>query len=340
MAGYKNNFIKYFHFINSAFSTEKLIKLSKQNLLVPVYHLISDIKVPHVEHLYKIKNTQAFKKDLDFLLKHYQPISYNDLLELKLKGEQVKKNTFLLTFDDGLSEFHNVVAPILIEKGIPAINFLNSDFVDNKNLFFRYKVSLLIEKISKNETLLNDEKVKKWFQQFDSNLNYKRTLLGITHQNKNLLDDLASLLSLDFDLFLKEKEPYLTSNQIFDLQKKGFGFGAHSVNHPEYRFLTLEEQIQQTTDCLAFLEKNSLSTNKTFAFPFTDYGVKKDFFDELLKEQKIVDISFACGGLKYETFPCHIQRVPLELGNLGAKQIVNSEYVYFLLKKIFGRKYD
>ena len=37
-----------------------------------------------------------------------------------------------LTFDDGFRELHDVVAPILLRKGIPATFFVNSAFIDNK----------------------------------------------------------------------------------------------------------------------------------------------------------------------------------------------------------------
>ncbi len=337
MAGYKHIFTKYINVLSTAIPTNLLISLTNQKLIVPVYHLISDEKVPHIDNLYQVKKVNQFKKDLDFLLKNYNPISYSDFEELILKCEKPKKNSFLLTFDDGLSEFNDVIAPILFEKGIPAINFLNSDFVDNKNLFFRYKVSLLIEEISKNESILNEKNVQIWFSQFSKEKNYKTVLKEINFNNKHLLNDLAVLLNVDFKDYLETKKPYLTSNEIIDLQKKGFHFGAHSVNHPEYRLIDLENQLLQTKDCLAFLEKNQLATNKIFAFPFTDYGVSKAFFENVFEKDKILDLSFGCAGLKKDFSSKHIQRIPFEANNLTARQILNSEYIYFMLKGVLGK---
>ena len=54
---------------------------------------------------------------------------------------------FLLSFDDGLSSFYQTIAPILEEESIKAINFVNTDFLDNRELFFRYKVNLIIDKL-------------------------------------------------------------------------------------------------------------------------------------------------------------------------------------------------
>lgn len=337
MAGYKQIFTKYINAFSTAIPTNLLISLTNQKLIVPVYHLISDEKVPHIEHLYQVKKVNQFKKDLDFLLKNYNPISYADFEELTLRGEKPQKKSFLLTFDDGLSEFSDVIAPILVEKGIPAINFLNSAFVDNKNLFFRYKVSLLIEEISKNESILNEKNVQIWLSQFSKEKNFKTVLKEINFENKHLLDDLAMYLNVDFKNYLEYKKPYLTCNQIIDLQKKGFQFGAHSVDHPEYRFIDLENQLLQTKDCLQFLKKNQLLTNNTFAFPFTDYGVSKAFFENVFEKDKALDLSFGCAGFKKDFSSRHIQRIPFEATNLTAKQILNAEYIYFILKGILGK---
>ncbi|WP_262708643.1 polysaccharide deacetylase family protein [Natronoflexus pectinivorans] len=54
---------------------------------------------------------------------------------------------FHLTFDDGLSEIYHETIPILEKKGIPATIFLNTGFIDNKKMFYRFKSSLVIESI-------------------------------------------------------------------------------------------------------------------------------------------------------------------------------------------------
>src|SRR5690606_37008030 len=112
-----------------------LQKITRQNAIFPFYHLISDQDVIHVKHLYSVKHTQAFERDLDFLLKNYEAIDLNTLEGLIHQDKPIDKKVFLLSFDDGLSQFYDIIAPILRRKGIPAVNFLNSAFIDNKDLF-------------------------------------------------------------------------------------------------------------------------------------------------------------------------------------------------------------
>ena len=87
----------------------------------PFYHIVSN-KIPvHVKHLYSVRNTKQFEKDLDFFLKQYRSADYK-------KFNTNTKDKFYLSFDDGLQEFYTIVAPILKKKKIKATIFINSNF--------------------------------------------------------------------------------------------------------------------------------------------------------------------------------------------------------------------
>ena len=324
--------------ISSGFSMEWLIRMTNQPFLLPVYHLSSDEEAPHIKHIYPIRNSRLFKQDLDLLLKHYEPIDLNDV-KRHITGEQkITKKAFFLSFDDGLREIYNVVAPILKEKGIPATFFINSDFVDNRRLFYRYKASLLINEIlTKNwsKDVLNQvfkELDRKGIQEKD----IKSALLKVSYHQQEILDKIAEILNFSFEDFLNNYKPYLTKEQIQSLMDQGFSIGAHSVDHPEYQFLSLEEQIVQTKGSVNWLSDTFQPQLNSFAFPFTDYGVKRNFFENAW-DQKIFDLSFGCAGIKTDSFDWHLHRLPME-GNLeNAAKIIKTAYLYYLIKKPLGK---
>ena len=65
-----------------------------------------------------------------------------------VRGETIlPPNSFLLTFDDGFREIYDIIAPILLDKGIPATFFISSGFLDNRELCYQHKASLLVEKV-------------------------------------------------------------------------------------------------------------------------------------------------------------------------------------------------
>jgi peptidoglycan/xylan/chitin deacetylase (PgdA/CDA1 family) len=317
-----------------------LIRITGQRTIFPFYHVVSDEEVPHVKHLYTLRTTKQFIQDLDFILKYYKPVGISDFLGSIEDGQPLPGNNFLLSFDDGLCEFHNVVAPILRQKGIPAVCFLNSGFIDNKDLFYRYKASLLVERL-KNVDDRTDKKniIEKWF--LEHHLPFTADyhgLLMITYADRYLLDELALRLEVHFDEFLLKHRPYLDSKQISSLIQQGFAFGAHSIDHPEYRFLEEEEQIRQTSESIDHVSKKFGIKEKLFSFPFTDHGVKKTFFDEVFDPlQPLADLTFGGAGLKQDSIKKNIQRIPFEGTSLNAKQILGTEYLYYMIKAIFGK---
>jgi hypothetical protein len=126
----------------------QLISMTGQRILLPFYHVVSDEGKDHFKHLYPARSVDEFNADLDFIMKYFQPVSLIELIDLINSGKKPKKPVFHLTFDDGLSEFYNIIAPILKERGISATVFLNNDFIDNKQMFYRFKASLLAKFIS------------------------------------------------------------------------------------------------------------------------------------------------------------------------------------------------
>jgi len=137
---------QFFYAASSILPLSFLKKTSQVSTLLPYHHTVSDRELLHIKHLYAFKSISQFKSDLDYLLKNFVPISPEQLVEKVNRDEQKRDNTFLLTFDDGLRECEEIIAPILKEKGVPAIFFINPAFIDNKELFYRFKISLVIEK--------------------------------------------------------------------------------------------------------------------------------------------------------------------------------------------------
>lgn len=331
MAGFRDKFINSVSKGVEMIPTSFLQKVSNQRLILPFYHTISDEDMPHIKHLYPVKGVKAFINDLDFLLKYYSPIDYHEFIELSRTHKQPRKPSFLLSFDDGLREFYDVITPILLQKGIPAICFLNSNFIDNKDIFYRYKSSLLIDKIKKNPHL--NARVQKLFAGSQNNI---VNILSIKYQNKELLNELADLIDYNYNDFLLKQSPYLTSNQIKTLLKQGFYFGAHSLDHPEYQYIDLEEQVRQTKESIQNICTDFSIDYKIFSFPFTDYKVSKEFFSQI-KENNIAEDTFGCAGQKKDIVPNNYQRIPFEMKGLSGKQILNSELLYYLLKMPFGK---
>lgn len=324
--------------LTSGISINLLVRLTNQKVIFPFYHAISDEDIIHVKHLYKVRTVTQFIQDLDLLLKYYHPVSHKDLLNSIKQNKPLQRKCFLLSFDDGLREFHDIIAPVLLRKGIPAVCFLNTGFIDNKALFYRYKSSILIEELERgNFTPATLNNIRQWFLNNRLSQDFDKSLLRVSYSRQSLLDELAALIGYDFPGYLKVKQPYLTGSQIEKLISRGFAFGAHSIDHPEYRFISEDEQISQTKESIMDVCGKFGLNYRLFSFPFTDSGVKRSFFQKIFNpEHPVADITFGGAGLKKDFMTSHLQRIPFEGTSLSAKQILTSEYVYWLIKAIAG----
>ncbi|MCB0687989.1 MAG: polysaccharide deacetylase family protein [Saprospiraceae bacterium] len=339
MPGYRNDFIQKIGSFATTINLDNLLRWSDQRLVLPVYHLATDDNVPHIQHLYPVKNIDQFQIDLEFLLKYFEPIDLASLIQHVEGSKQLSKPSFHLTFDDGLQEFASTISPILKQKGIPATNFLNTAFIDNRDLFFRYKVSLIIDQLSLSETPLQKQIKKDFFESSSKEVSLSDLLLRLEYTDLVLIDQIAEELKIDFTDYLKGHQPYLTSMQISHLIEEGFTFGGHSIDHPLLGKLPLDEQIRQTIESVESVSHQFNLPWKTFAFPFTDYGISMHYFDHFYGDDRHLDLSFGSAGLKQDIYARHLQRIPMEMGYLPADKIIHGELLYFLMKRPFGKNY-
>lgn len=317
---------KFPRFISKQFGriiSEQTLFRNSAPVFMPFYHVVSNEQLPHILN-YNFRNTFQFEKELDYYLKYFKPVSLEELIKNPVPNEKV----FHLSFDDGLKECAEIISPILLKKGIPATFFVNTGFVDNKLLFHKYKASLILGQLLKDSNK-EAEKIL-----VENNLSGNRILKAEISQI-SALDEVAKILGIDFNEFLKSQKPYLTTEQILILKNQGFTIGAHSYNHPEFWKISEVEQIEQVRKSMEWINKNINPSMKTFAFPFTDFGIPVSVL-ETIKNENICDITFGTAGLKFDNFESHFQRYPIEMPG-DFVQNLKSEWIYFYFRKWIGK---
>lgn len=320
----KHNLIPYMF---SKTPLAQLYKAINVHLIIPYYHMINDYEVLHIKHLYKHKTIKEFSLDIEYLSKSFHLIHLNDLLDFLKNGHRLPDKALLLTFDDGFREMHDIVSPILLQKGIPATFFINSDFTDNHNLCFQHKASLIVEHLSqykiskavqkKIEKLLGQDKLK------ETSIN--SSILAIKYDERNLVDQIAETLAIDFNNYLEKYQPYLTTPQIHRLISDGFTIGGHSIDHPFYADLTLKEQVRQTMESVRMVRDTFNLAYGAFAFPHSDNGISKQYFNQI-QEKGLVDVSFGTSGIIKDCVSHHFQRFSMEKPMRPAKDILAYQY--------------
>ncbi len=291
------------------------IDKTSTNTVFPFWHTVSDTTLPHIKHLYHVKSVEAFLSDLEFLLKHFQPISLEDSLS---DQAQTKEKTMLLSFDDGLVEVYDIIAPILKQKGIPAIFFINPPFVGDADIFYRYEISSLISELEKQKGISASE---------------KRSLLSLSFHDKKQLNEAWEKAELSKAEIIGKNRIYMSKEEIVSLKKQGFEIGAHSMTHARFSDLSIDKQIEEVKESVNEIQHLAQPKYHSFAFPFSDDGVSKQTLGNIHKEANL-DCSFGTSGIGQIDKVKHVQRIPMEHKQcFSASRIMHAELMAYWLKQ-------
>ena len=298
-------------------------------VLFPCAHIVSDIIPLHVRHLHSVPSIAKFKSDIEFLCQHYRPLQLSELERIQgLRNRKEFARYFVLSFDDGLREAYDVIAPILRNKGIPAIFFLNSATIDNKQLMWRHKVSLLIDRSRQAPGRIPPRLGVRSTEGLTARLKALRSV------NECNLDDIAKFFELDFDEYLQRVKPYLTTAQILELARAGFEFGAHSESHPYFNEITVEDQKRQVSESVRSIRALGIPC-RYFAFPFHDKGVSISVFKHMTDLGLI--LSFGTSEARFDSVPFSVQRFSLEVGNgdLSIESLLKQLSIKSAVRRLF-----
>ena len=309
---------------------ESLIRLSRQRTIFPFYHGISNTELDHIKYLYTQRTVAEFKRDLDQMTRYFEPVSLSDYLYGT--GSPGGRRRMVLTFDDGLAECYSLIAPILKQKGIPAVFFLNNAFIGNRDLFFRYKVSLIIEAV------LSDCRAMEKAAEFLA-INQDqvvKALVMIKYNQRPLLDAIAADLEHDFAEYMKDQPVYMTDKEVSEVVEWGFEVGGHSPYHADFSMLDEEEILQQVDLSIRDLQVRFRIKTRYFSFPFTSAGIPERVIAKLF-DTDCCSAIFGTAGIKKTRIPGYIQRIPMEVNSVPAIDLLKTEYFYYLLKAPVGR---
>lgn len=310
------------------------MRTSETLVIHPFYHTVSNRIPAYLSALYQPKSEKEFETDLDFMLSYFRPIGIYDFYSHISGNKQLKEHAFHLSFDDGLRGVYETALPILLRKGIPATLFVNSGFVDNKELFFRHKAALIIDKL--NHTTISEATKKNitHILNLNSTNNIQTGILNIKYGHQAILDKIAQTLDMDFADYLTKERPYLTIEELKIVQEKGFTIGSHSIDHPRFSELDMNEKLRQTEESSAFVKKNFNEVHSFFSFPFSDENIESSFFEKLYEN---ITLSFGITGMGTHYNDRHIDRIDMEKYGKNAREAVHKALLKY---RIINQKKD
>ncbi len=265
------------------------------------YHMVADDLCPHVGPILPYKTVAEFERDLQYLVRHFTPVSYAQIVAYRREGAPLPANAAVVTFDDGFTECESIVRPLLLKYDIPCIFFVIGSCVDNRSLMFRNKVALLLDHLGSLEDVERRDKLRvlkgpvggdavTW-PAFEAWLGRCEAVDGAK------LDRICALLGLDIPSYLDNRRPYLTSEQILRLQRDGFTIGAHTMTHPRLYRLDPSSIVREIVDSCTMVQRLTGTPEVPFAFPFNGQRIDRGLVADLRAADPRIGLVFDTGGV-------------------------------------------
>lgn len=236
----------------------------------------------------------TFEKQLQYIKKHFRPVSLARLSEEIYEQKKVEPNRIAITIDDGYQDFYKFAYPLLKKYDIPATLYTTTGFIDNSNWLWPDKISWLLKSVKQPRAAfqfqelklidghISDEQRKK---DWSSLINY---LLKIDNDTKEAcIKALAKNWSLTIPENAPEQYAPCTLSQLKEMQSSGIEIGGHTVNHPSLGKVSNEVARFEILECENWLMDHLGTQPRSFCYPNgTKSDYTKDVIDIIKNESK------------------------------------------------------
>lgn len=266
-------------------------------LTIVMYHYVRPVASSRFRRLAALE-LDAFRGQLDFIRRHYKPISIADVVSAAARNDEVPIGAMVLTFDDGYAEHYRDVFPLLRQARIPGAFFPVASAVIERRLLDVNKIQFILAAVETPDVLvaaidgavdgakgradvrpLSDYRTRGWKAvRFDSPAaSYVKYMLqGALPEDvrSRLLDELfTKFVSADPQAFAEEL--YMTADQAREMRAAGMTIGAHADRHVTLTSLSRDGQAREIDGALRVLDAAG-AARTGFAFSYAKGAYNDD----------------------------------------------------------------
>jgi len=231
------------------------------------------------------QSTTIFKMQVRWLKDNTKILSEEELLYFIDTMKFPKQICSMITFDDGYIDNYTFAYPILKEENVPAIFFIPSRSIMDRQLGW-WDILSYILKMSPLKTInfenhffninANYLEVKKYFLQRFKLEPYENT------------KDLIEKLSLSCQVSLPEKTlqdaELMTWEQIKEMSQNNIAIGSHTHNHHVLATIDKESQLQEAKISKAIIENHINKKVNSISYPVGGYQHFSKETQQIIKE--------------------------------------------------------
>lgn len=262
-----------------------------QRCLAVMYHYVRDVGPSATEGIVAL-SPRALEDQLDALCAVAEPIDW-PMLRAWTQGERnLPACCFLLTFDDGLADHAEIVAPILDARGLRGTFFVAGETLTNPRMLPAHAVHLLVANLGYDhfarelhEMLHTLDPQRDWTDDADESdalrtyhyeppdrarLKYQLNMVLPAELRNAAIDAL-------FERFVGStaewsRRWYLQWDQLRAMQEKGHTIGGHGHSHEPLGRMSPDDQRRDIESVAAVLEGGLGRGVRPFCLPFGSHN--------------------------------------------------------------------
>jgi len=261
------------------------ISLQPRKLTVFCYHRITDPGEPGFDTFKpNVSATpEGFAAQIDWLQRHYHILSLGELEAWLHGGAELPRHAALITFDDGYRDNYEHAFPVLKAHGLPAVIFLATDYIANRQPFFWDLAAYCFTHTARSSAELphlghvlwansgeRDEVLARWLE----------VLKRLPDAEKwDAVHALPELLEVEVseDTFVGLM---LSWDQVREMLVDGVAMGAHTMSHPILTRVPLEQARAELAGSKHHIEKETGVSVTALAYP---NGGPQDYSPEIMQ---------------------------------------------------------
>jgi peptidoglycan/xylan/chitin deacetylase (PgdA/CDA1 family) len=215
----------------AGFLLRRLLKSQRASLIIG-FHGITDVPP---EFFARGHHTAHVKSLLEFLHRHLDPISLEQIAAATSRGEAPPPGSFAVTFDDGLVNNVRLVMPVLTRLNLSATFFVPSALVGSETDLWVTSLRELLriwrsETIPEEPGLWSELPTRNESERYAAFSRIKQVLKDNQARSQAAVDHLASLAG--GYVRPPEGDRVVDQERLRRMIQPGFSVGAHSRTHP------------------------------------------------------------------------------------------------------------
>lgn len=246
----------------------------RPGLLVVNYHRVGDARATQDFPGVFSATVEDFQEQIERITRVLEPIGLPELVEAVERDQTLRSPRVLFTFDDAYRDQGEVALPFLIDRSIPTVLFVATDFLNRSRLPWWDLVSRLASQASRpiHLTLPARQPMHLDPEHMSRELIREHLIDALWNcpdwNGDEVHDQLIESSGIALDEAAEARGLFLDWHEVLRLRDAGVAIGSHTRGHQRLGELSDDEQSSELVDSMAELTERLGEPPLAIAYPF------------------------------------------------------------------------